>query len=571
MPQFMRASRKAGWTLAVILLLLLVPVAGLLYAVVERSLADLGLATRQAAGVAYLERLSSVYGDLLKGQMSNRNDLSGIREVPSLLVKQHASFVQDASGVTDELIRNWGKSKVGQWRLRALIQDTALHSDLILGNARDRQLLANAVSSQLIDLASTAQGAGTSGSGVTPGEFELLRSAAFAAISEVVKSDPAAKFSKELNEALALMDMRADGFANALESGNAVQTREVAGAFVKSVNALIEVSVSALDQRISDNHDKLSSRLVFVLTLVGLASIVALSVAIRMVGATFRKLDSVEKSETEARAFGEKMQTLNSEVANLNKELSHNFEVLERTQADNISKSNMAQLGSLTAMVAHELRNPLGAVRTSNFLMDKIAKKSAVDLSRHVERVNHAVSRCDSIITQLLNYANCRDANLEQVELSNWLPDLLAAEVNKFPAWLTFVFVDTIGHARMNLDPEKIRQSISNIVANAVQAIAPQGNPQQPGENAITVSLIRRDGGTLIEIADAGPGIPADKIAMVTEPLYTTKSFGPGLGLAYVDRAIRLHNGKLTIYSVVGEGTTVSIWLPGTSALQIAA
>jgi signal transduction histidine kinase len=569
MPRFMQASRSAGRKLATILLLLLVPVLGLLYVVIERALTDIRLTDRQTSGIEYLERTLPVLSDLLADRPITANATEELTKVPAALALRSPGLAQDAVEVANRL-RAGGKGLAAErWRLRALIRDTAIHSELMLGSDRRRQLLSGAIASGLPDLVMLA--ARPVDSAVpSEGEIALLSGAAFSAVSEAVKSDSTGQLATILNTHLAALDTSAEQFAKAVKADEHLAIDASARLLLTAVSDLSAASLDGLGELTANHRANQKKHLVLILIAVGLATAVALSVAFRLVGATFRKLDMVEaakraleKSEAEARAFADEMQRLNSEIASLNKELANNYKVLKETQDDNIAKSNMAQLGSLTAMVAHELRNPLGAVRTSSFLIEKLTSRGETNVGRHANRINHAVGRCDAIISQLLNYANTRAIDPQVLEITEWLSKALVAEAANLPSWLEIQFDDQASGLIIDSDPVRLQQSISNILTNSCQALESQReqltlNGLSP---AIRISLTVADNGVRLDISDNGPGIPADKIELVTTPLFTTKSFGPGLGLAFVDQVVKLHHGKLSIQSDFGQGTTVAIWL----------
>ena len=335
------------------------------------------------------------------------------------------------------------------------------------------------------------------------------------------------------------------------------------------INELSTKALSLLTVKIETRTRQLKRQLALVLAAIGLASLFAVGFAVHMVTSTFRQLDvvesakeTVEASEAQAKALAEDLQKLNGDIASLNVDLSQNYRILKETQDDNIEKSKMAQLGALTAMVAHELRNPLGTVRTSSYTIDKLSRKAGLDFGKQTARINHAVDRCDATISQLVLYAASKVVDPTEVVVSNWLETLLTEEAGRLPAWIEIVFYDGATGVRATLDAKQLGQSIANLLTNATQAYASQPINNNIQTCRIDVSVSCSELGLNIIVSDNGPGIPADKLALVKEPLFTTKSFGPGLGLAITDQVVRLHSGILTIQSGEGKGTTVTISLP---------
>jgi len=107
---------------------------------------------------------------------------------------------------------------------------------------------------------------------------------------------------------------------------------------------------------------------------------------------------------------------------------------------------------------------------------------------------------------------------------------------------------------QMNLDPDKLSQLLLNLYLNAIEAMSDGG--------LLSVSVSKEKKGIAIKISDNGCGIRKEDLAHVFDPYFTTKSSGTGLGLAIVNNIVEAHEGKISIDSNAGKGTTVSIFLP---------
>jgi signal transduction histidine kinase len=115
------------------------------------------------------------------------------------------------------------------------------------------------------------------------------------------------------------------------------------------------------------------------------------------------------------------------------------------------------------------------------------------------------------------------------------------------------------------VDRQKLRQVVVNLVDNATQAMtAPEWEPPADQPKRIVVRTESRGAGVQLSVADNGPGIAPDVLPRIFEPLFTTKSFGIGIGLGMpmVKQIVELHQGTITVDSAVGKGTTINIWLP---------
>lgn len=251
----------------------------------------------------------------------------------------------------------------------------------------------------------------------------------------------------------------------------------------------------------------------------------------------------------------------NEEVSRLNAALQHSNNQLRHTQDELVKKGKLDQLGQLTATVAHELRNPLGAVRTSAFLLERKLKGQHPEVNPQFERINNGIKRCDDIITQLLDFARTKTLKLEPHDLDDWLSKLLAELATQFPANLIINLVQGLDGRMVDFDPERMRRAVVNTVQNAVEAMLPE-LPQTATESNPHIAITTRemDGKVWVEIADIGPGMSEEILAKIREPLFTTKNFGTGLGLPAVEKILEQHGGGLDIVSQPGQGTTVTLW-----------
>jgi PAS domain S-box-containing protein len=239
-----------------------------------------------------------------------------------------------------------------------------------------------------------------------------------------------------------------------------------------------------------------------------------------------------------------------------------------------VRNERLAALGQLIGMVAHELRNPLGAIATSFDVIQNKCEAAKLDLDRALGRAERNIKRCDDLISELLEVTHAKVLQPEPTVLDAWLSDLL--EEQRIPESITLsTDLDAEG-AAVAFDREQVRRAVINLVDNACQAMAIDGDRDGTGNGAgngkqLTVATRRTDGRIEIEVADTGPGIPEDDLTKVLEPLFTTKSCGTGLGLAIVQRIVERHNGGLEITSEKRRGTRVRLWLPTDHGLEEAA
>jgi PAS domain S-box-containing protein len=236
---------------------------------------------------------------------------------------------------------------------------------------------------------------------------------------------------------------------------------------------------------------------------------------------------------------------------------------LKEAQAELVRQERLSALGQLTATVAHEIRNPLGTVRTAVFAVgDAIERDEMYRVGRALQLAERNILRCDNIIRELLDFTHDRVLNLEPTRVDEWLNALLDEVRQKsvlpaIPESIVCVRELTCG-VEIPIDREHLRRAVINVVGNAADAVQEEGKIG----NELTVSTHVVGDRLEIRVSDTGPGIPGDVLAKVFEPLFSTKRFGVGLGLPIVQNILQQHGGDIEIESRVGEGTTVTLWLP---------
>jgi len=239
---------------------------------------------------------------------------------------------------------------------------------------------------------------------------------------------------------------------------------------------------------------------------------------------------------------------------------------LRKAQSELVRREKLSTLGQLTATVAHELRNPLSAIRNTVFAVRESVKGSGMNLDRPLGRVERNIQRCDRIITDLLDFTRMRELSCAQVEADPWLHEIL--DEQRLPEGVKVKRAFAAPGRRVSFDSERMRRVVINLVENAAQAMS---DPTAAGERSITVRTWADDASFHLAIEDTGPGIAREVLAKVFEPLFSTKSFGTGLGLPTVKQIVEQHGGTVEISSEIGAGTKVLVRLPGVMAEEIAA
>ena len=234
-------------------------------------------------------------------------------------------------------------------------------------------------------------------------------------------------------------------------------------------------------------------------------------------------------------------------------DLSEVIELKERLRR----ADRMSSLGNMATKVAHEIRNPLGSVKG----LGQLALESLDEGSepyQYLERIVREVDRLSGIVAELLDYSQRRPLTLESADVNDLVKEGLdMARFRLGERGPTILQELDLSLEPMRMDRNRLLQAFHNIIVNALQAIGTEG--------AITVATYReeRPGGdrVVIEIADNGPGIPADVLEHIFDPFYTTKENGSGLGLSIAHTIVREHQGRLDVESKLGQGTIFRIVL----------
>ena len=277
------------------------------------------------------------------------------------------------------------------------------------------------------------------------------------------------------------------------------------------------------------------------------------------------KYNELETANVAATTFSAELGAMNDDITKLNVELAANMKMLTEAQNESVRKGRMAQLGQLTATVAHELRNPLGAVRTSVFLLERKVKGKGLGIEAQIDRINNGVTRCDTIISQLLDFARTKPIQPEALAFDEWLAKLIGEEAQEMPAAVAIECDLGLGNALVPFDPARMRRVLINLISNASEAVVGKGeNAMKPGIKAplIVISTRNTSRGIELSVVDNGPGIAAENIEKIFEPLFTTKNFGTGLGLPAVQKIMEQHGGGLDVRSSPGQGAEFTAWWP---------
>lgn len=277
----------------------------------------------------------------------------------------------------------------------------------------------------------------------------------------------------------------------------------------------------------------------------GLASVLVLTMAL-LLGREALTSARVAASE-------ERVRTIN---AQLEMRVMERTAALEEVQQELLRKERLAVLGQLTGTVAHELRNPLSTITAAAALLGRRVDGSDRMVDEALARLQRNVERCNGIITELLDFARTRGVETQPTELDGWLAEVI--ENIPLPAAVSAPVAAGAPGLAVPMDRERLRRAVINVVENARDALTQDG----ASGGTIRIGTRLHDDRAEILVDDDGPGMAPEVLERVREPLFSTKSFGVGLGLPIVQRIMEEHGGGLEIDSRAGRGTRVVLWLP---------
>ncbi|MHA1567893.1 MAG: ATP-binding protein, partial [Alphaproteobacteria bacterium] len=257
-----------------------------------------------------------------------------------------------------------------------------------------------------------------------------------------------------------------------------------------------------------------------------------------------------------AKAFNEMVQQLwlsQEELAHKQSELQVAYDELVKAQHRLVQHEKMAGIGQFTASVIHEMRNPLTSIKMNLQILERQFFGDDHQ-HKHLEIAQDAAQRLERMFNDLLNFAKPIDIKLATTPWRN----LIDGVITEFTSDLQRHQIETLvtvepSDLQTEVDPNRFRQALINLVGNAVEAM--------PDGGRLTLHAWRQNGEIILEVKDTGIGIPPDQQTRLFEPFFTTKENGVGLGLLVVKKIVEAHDGFINLESAPGKGTTARIHL----------
>jgi len=216
----------------------------------------------------------------------------------------------------------------------------------------------------------------------------------------------------------------------------------------------------------------------------------------------------------------------------------------------------LATVGALAAGLAHEIKNPIAAIKGFSQVIDKaVAEKDAETIKDFRDVVPRQLDRINEIVEKLLTLSRPPKLEKKKIDINVLLDDIVKL-VEKQALKQRVEIVKSFEELPQTLaDPEQLTQAFLNLILNAIQSM-PEG-----GQIEIRTRFMGTDR-IVVEFIDNGVGIPKEKLAKIFDPFFTTKAGGSGLGLSVTQKIIIDHHGKIEVESEMGKGTSFKIILP---------
>ncbi len=247
--------------------------------------------------------------------------------------------------------------------------------------------------------------------------------------------------------------------------------------------------------------------------------------------------------------------------------------ILDVTEAEKVREElrrsrTLSAVGQITATVAHELYNPIGAVKLNLELLEMRIDGDG-DLKQTVARLKRGVEHLSTIVMDLRHLTRTRDPERRTTDLNRLLDEVVELASDRLER--SRIFVERNYAAQLpqgEYDPQQLRKVFLNLLINAVEA-SPQNSDVElrtryvSGNGAPASAEINGARGALVvSVIDRGAGMSGETKRRLFEAFYTTKRNGTGLGMMITQEIVKKHGGKIEVMSEEGKGTTVSVYLP---------
>ena len=251
--------------------------------------------------------------------------------------------------------------------------------------------------------------------------------------------------------------------------------------------------------------------------------------------------------------LNDKLKTDLGKVIRKEKELSVKQIFLERkieTQTDDLKRTEkISIIGQFTARLSHDMRNPLSKLKMSHEILCNNPNLNVLEKIKHQQRIDSSISTLVRIIEDVLEFVRISDLHMNDTLLD----DVVSSSIEGLNAPSSVKIEKTGEPIHVLCDSKKLEAVFINILTNAMDAIEKNGT--------IRIKIVTTSKNIVIQFVDSGLGVPPGDESKIFDPMFTTKSYGSGLGLTISKMIIEQHGGKLDYRS---NPSTFSVFLPKT-------
>ena len=311
-------------------------------------------------------------------------------------------------------------------------------------------------------------------------------------------------------------------------------------------------------QEANEIKGRISESMIVLTIFVGIISVVLVYLASKIITDPINHMMEVIRKVKKGRLDERIEVDSNDELGELGAAFNRMTQMIQRNkemEATLAQQGKMASLGVLSSGVAHEINNPLGVILGyASYIEGRIDES---DPNYHyIHEIKRESKRCKKIVQDLLSYARTPKPTMEDTDIDALLDQIVDFAANHTDMYHVTVVKEFAGNLpHIQVDGDQMRQVAINLILNA-------GSAMEKGGKLVVSSSLDGEGYVVIRFADNGAGIAPENLEKIFEPFFTTKVKGTGLGLAITKQIVEQHQGKISIASVVGEGTTVTVRLP---------
>ncbi|WP_099188997.1 transporter substrate-binding domain-containing protein [Tepidibacter mesophilus] len=221
-----------------------------------------------------------------------------------------------------------------------------------------------------------------------------------------------------------------------------------------------------------------------------------------------------------------------------------------------LHSNKMSAVGQLAAGVAHEIRNPLGLIRSHCYVLKNNINDDIEKMGKSIKVMEKSVEKASNIIDNLLNFSRISNNNIENIDLRSIIDNMLELNLKKMEKQNINYKVECEYGLKIYFNEESLKHILINLISNAIDAM--------PNSGVLSISCLETDDSITILFSDTGHGIKKEDIENIFNPFFTTKCAGEGtgLGLFITYNEIKKFGGEIKVSSQIGQGTTFKIILP---------